>query len=81
MGLNLIELMNGYLTPEVLSKASTFIGENEKATTSAVGSIIPTLLGGLLHKASDEDGATAIATLLSQGKHDGSILNNVFKHF
>ncbi len=54
MGLNLIELMNGYLTPEVLSKASTFIGENEKATTSAVGSIIPTLLGGLLHKASDE---------------------------
>ena len=81
MGLNLIELMNGYLTPEVLSKASTFIGENEKATTSAVGSIIPTLLGGLLHKASDEDGATAIATLLSQGKHDGSILNNVLNIF
>ena len=81
MGLNLIELMSGYLTPEVISKASTFIGENEKSTTSAVGSIIPTLLGGLLHKASDADGASAIASLLSQGKHDGSILNNVLNIF
>ena len=81
MGLNLIELMNGYLTPEVLSKASTFIGENEKATTSAVGNIIPSLLGGLLHKTADNDGATSISNLLLSGNYDGSVLNNVLNIF
>lgn len=81
MGLNLIELMNGYLTPEVISKASSFIGENEKTTASAIGNIVPSLLGGLLHKASDADGASTIANLLSQSNHDGGILNNVLNIF
>lgn len=81
MGLNLIELMNGYLSPEVISKASTFIGENERTTASAVKVAIPTLLGGLLHKVSTEDGANTVSALLAQGNHDGGILNNVLNIF
>ncbi len=81
MGLNLIDLMKGYLTPEVISKVSTFIGENEKDTTKAIDGAVPSLLGGLLNKASDENGASAILNLLTQGKHDGSILNNVLGIF
>ncbi len=81
MGLNLINLLKDYITPEVISKASTFVGENESGTSKAVDSIVPTILAGLLHKSQSEDGLSSITNLLSTGGHNGSVLNNVLNMF
>lgn len=81
MSVNLINLAKEYLTPEVLSKASSFIGENEQNTAKAADTIVPAVLGGLLNKAKDENGLASVANLLSSGGHDGSILNNVLGLF
>ncbi len=81
MGLNLIDLMKGYLTPDVISKASSFLSESEKDTNKAINTAIPSVLGGLLNKTSTEEGASAIWNLLTDGKHDGGILNNVLNIF
>ncbi|HNF47969.1 MAG TPA: OmpA family protein [Chitinophagales bacterium] len=81
MSVNLINLMKDYLTPEVISKASSFIGENDQNTAKAADVIIPSVLGGLLNKAKDENGLAAVANLLSSGGFDGNILNNVLGLF
>lgn len=81
MGLNLINLMKDILTPDVISKASSFVGESEQGTSKAIDSIVPSVLGGLLNKAQDENGLASVANLLSAGGHDGSILNNVLGLF
>lgn len=81
MGVNIINLLKDYITPEVISKASTFVGESETGTSKAVGSIIPTVLAGLLNKSQSDDGLSTITNLLSTGNHTGSILNNVLNMF
>lgn len=81
MGLNLIALLKNYITPEVISKSSTFVSENENGTLKAIDNIIPVVLGGLLHKAQEENGIITISNLLIDGAHNGSVLNNVLNLF
>lgn len=81
MGLNLINLLKDYITPEVISKASSFVGENESGTSKAIDSIVPSVLGGLLNKAQDENGLSVISNLITSGNHNGVVLNNVLNMF
>lgn len=81
MGLNLINLLKDYITPEVVSKASSFIGESEAGTSKAIDSIVPTVLGGLLNKAQDGNGLSVISNLITNGSQNGSILSNVLNIF
>ena len=81
MGLNLIALLKNYITPEVISKSSTFVSENENGTLKAIDNIIPVVLAGLLHKAQEENGNITISNLLIEGAHNGSVLNNVLNLF
>jgi outer membrane protein OmpA-like peptidoglycan-associated protein len=81
MGLNLINLLKDYITPEVISKASSFVGENESGTSKAIDSIVPSVLGGLLNKAQDENGLSIISNLITSGNHNGAVLNNVLNMF
>lgn len=77
MAFNIIDMAKGYLTSEVINKASSFLGENESSTAKAVTSAIPTLVAGLMNKASDSNGASMIFNLLNSGSNDGSMLNNL----
>ena len=81
MGLNLIALLKNYITPEVISKSSTFVSENENGTLKAIDHIIPVVLGGLLHKTQEENGILTVSNLLIDGAHNGSVLNNVLNLF
>src|SRR5271157_708520 len=81
MSSNLLENITGYLTPDVISKASSFLGESPSNTSKAMSGIIPTLLSGVTNMASQPAGATQLASLLSSGGHDGSILNNLSSLF
>ncbi|MGA7242469.1 MAG: DUF937 domain-containing protein, partial [Terracidiphilus sp.] len=71
---NLLETINSYLTPDVISKASEFVGENPANTAKAMSGIVPTLLSSVAHLSSQPGGATQLEGLLSSGGHDGSIL-------
>ena len=76
MSINLLDLAKNYLTPDVLQGASKFIGESNASTTSAISAILPSLLGSLSTKAASSDGASSIMNMLTQGGHDGGMLNN-----
>ncbi|MEQ1635327.1 MAG: OmpA family protein [Methylococcales bacterium] len=81
MSNNLLELINENITGDVISKLAEFLGESPKNTTSALSNAIPSLLAGLVNKSTDTDGASTIFNLLSQGSHDGSLLNNLVSAF
>ena len=81
MSNNLLELINETITGDVVSKLADFLGEPPKNTSSALGGAIPSILAGLVNKGTDTQGASGILSLLSQGSHDGSILNNLAAAF
>ena len=77
MAVNLIELAKGYLTPDIIRKASSFVGESESATQKAMNGIVPTLIAALANQASTSAGAEKLSRILDTGKYDGSALNNL----
>jgi len=81
MSNNLLELINETITGDVVSKLADFLGEPPKNTSSALGGAIPSILAGLVNKSTDTQGASGILSLLNQGSHDGSILDNLAAAF
>ena len=81
MAVNLVELVKGYLTPDILQKAGSFVGESEPATQKAMNGIIPSLIAALANQASTTSGAEKLSQVLDAGKYDGSALNNLSSLF
>jgi OOP family OmpA-OmpF porin len=77
MAANLVEMMKGYLTPDIVQKAASFVGESESATQKAMNGIVPTLIAGLANQASTNGGAEKLSRILDMGKYDGSAFNNL----
>jgi OmpA-OmpF porin, OOP family len=76
MAINLLELVKGFLTPDVVQKVATFVGESPSATQSALAGGVPAIIGALSEMASTRAGAEQIGRMLDAGKFDGSALNN-----
>lgn len=78
MSTNLIEMAQAYLTPDVVSKLSSFVGENPANVQNASAAAIPAVLAGLLHKAtSTPTGASGLMSMLTSGKFDAGSLTNI----
>ncbi len=77
MAVNLVELAKGYLTPDIVQKAATFVGESESVTQKAMNGIVPTLIAALANQASTSGGAEKLSRMLDTGKYDGSALNKL----
>jgi outer membrane protein OmpA-like peptidoglycan-associated protein len=77
MAANLVELVKGYLTPDILQKAGSFVGESETVTQKAMNGIVPTLIAAFANQASTTSGAEKLSRMLDAGKYDGSALNNL----
>jgi outer membrane protein OmpA-like peptidoglycan-associated protein len=76
MAIDLVDLVKGYLTPDVVQQAATHVGETSGATQKALAAIVPTLIGGLTNMASTNVGAEQLVRMLDAGSYDGSILNS-----
>jgi OmpA-OmpF porin, OOP family len=81
MAVNLVELAKGYLTPDIIQKAGSFVGESESATQKAMNGIVPTLIAAFANQASTTSGAEKLSRMLDAGKYDGSALNNLASLF
>jgi OOP family OmpA-OmpF porin len=81
MTTNLLDILKGYFSNEVIGLAGNFLGESEGNTRSAVEQVLPTLLGGLIAKSSTPAGANSLINMLNDRTHDGSILNDLMGVF
>ena len=77
MATNLVDLVKGCLTPDIVQKAASFVGESESATQKAMNGIVPTLLAAMANQATSNGGAEKLTRILDTGNYDGSALNNL----
>jgi OmpA-OmpF porin, OOP family len=75
MTLNLLELVEGYLTPDVVSKISTLVGETPNNTKRALGAIVPSLTAAACHQASTPTGASGLMNLVSSSNLSSTLSN------
>ncbi len=74
MSFNLVDLIKDQVNGQVLGQISNAVGETPEATKSAIEGAIPAVLGGLMNKASSEEGAASLFEAVS--KQDDTILDN-----
>jgi OmpA-OmpF porin, OOP family len=75
--MDLLGLVKEQLPSVTISKISDFLGESNENTTSALGSAMPSILGGLMQQASTANGAGDLLNTIKTGGHDGGILDNL----
>jgi len=77
MATNLVDLIKGYLTPDLMDKAASYVGESGPDTNKALAGIVPTSIAALSNLASTKTGAQQISQVLDSGRYDGSMLGNL----
>jgi outer membrane protein OmpA-like peptidoglycan-associated protein len=77
MTTNLLSLAQQALGSDFSKVAGSFLGESPDATQSAVGSLLPAVLGGIARKGATTDGATSLMSLINGANFDVSQLSNV----
>lgn len=75
MSVNLLDMAKDQISGNLLGHAAKFLGESESNTSSALGSILPSLLGTLVDKGSSESGASGIMDMLKDS--DSGLLDNI----
>ncbi|MBX2815899.1 MAG: OmpA family protein [Saprospiraceae bacterium] len=77
MGINLMEMVKDAVGDQLVNQASGFLGESAENTSSAVGAMLPAILGGLMKKGSDAQGAQGILDFMQNSNIDGGILDSL----
>ena len=75
--MNLFGELKELLVGEVAIKAANIIGEKEEKVKTAIEGLIPTVVGGLMKRATNETGATTLMNMVKKGKHDGTIIEQL----
>ncbi|MEO8515680.1 MAG: DUF937 domain-containing protein [Flavobacterium sp.] len=73
----IMDLLNGDLGQQIISQISQQVGTSEGETSSVLSSVLPALVGGMQNNAATPDGQNGLLGALLDGKHDGSILDNL----
>jgi len=74
---NLLAGLNGLLTPDLIGKAASLLGDSEPAVAKGMGAVFPVLLGSLANRSSDSAFASTLFNLVRDPANDGSLLGNV----
>jgi len=77
MATNLVDLVMSYITPDVISKAASFVGESGPATQKALTGIVPTQIAALANLGSTSGGLEQIGRMLESTTTNGSVLSNL----
>jgi outer membrane protein OmpA-like peptidoglycan-associated protein len=78
---NLLDGIKGHITSSLLEQVSGALGESQSGVSTALGGLLPTILGGLVNKAEDSNGFGQIFDMIkSNGNSDllgnlGSLIN------
>lgn len=78
MAANLVDILKGYITPDVISQASNTLGDSEGGISKAISSSISTLLSGLVYKSQDHNVMGNVMNLVNDNaSHSGEVLSNL----
>ena len=77
MAVNLLDLFRDTISDQIPGQMGAYLGESTEITRSAIGTILPSILGGLVQKGHSTEGASSILEFLSVAKIDGHILEDL----
>lgn len=77
MSVNLLDMLTSSVGSPLVGQASKFLGESESGTRSAVGALLPALLGGMSQKAATPSGAADLFKLVTGPNIDTGLLGNL----
>ncbi len=77
MSFNLIDFVKESLGNQISQQLSSHLGADQAGVSNALDSAIPTLLGGLINKGSDEKGAGDLLDFIGQQKFDKLLSGNI----
>ncbi|MBK8505723.1 MAG: DUF937 domain-containing protein [Saprospiraceae bacterium] len=77
MAVNLLDLFRDTISDQIPGQMSSYLGESTESTRSAIGTILPSILGGLVQKGHSTEGAASILEFFGASKIDGSILDEL----
>ena len=77
MAFNLLQTVTDHLDDGLLGQISGLSGINKNQASSALGSMLPALIGGLMKQGSTNEGAGALLDLITKGGHTGGLLDNL----
>jgi OmpA-OmpF porin, OOP family len=75
--MNLFEELKELLVGEVANKAANILGEKEDKVKIALEGLLPTFVGGLMKRASNEAGATTLLNVVKKTNNDGNIVEQL----
>lgn len=75
--MNLFEELREVLVGDVVSKTAILVGEKEEKVKIAFEGLVPTFVGGLMKRASNEAGATTLMNVVKKGSANGSIIEQL----
>ena len=70
--MNLFEELRELLVGEVATRAASILGEKEEKVKIALEGLVPTFVGGLMKRASNEAGATTLLNVVKKSNKDGN---------
>jgi outer membrane protein OmpA-like peptidoglycan-associated protein len=73
---SLLDSLNDLVTPDLLSRAASQLGESEGGIAKALGAAAPALLGALAARANDGNFIRQVFNLLTDPSNDGGVLRN-----
>jgi outer membrane protein OmpA-like peptidoglycan-associated protein len=76
MATNLIDALQGLMTPQLLGAASSRLGESQADISKGLGAALPLLLGGLMQRGNDSSLMSQIMGLLTSPTNNPNILTN-----
>src|ERR1700744_5512696 len=76
MATNLLDSAKSLLTPDLVSKVSSLIGETPAKTQQALGAAIPSLAGVVCNEASTPGGAAKVHSLITNTQLPSDMLTN-----
>jgi outer membrane protein OmpA-like peptidoglycan-associated protein len=79
MSWNFLDLVKGQFSSELISQASSFLGESEAGISKGLDAVIPAALSGIIKKV--EDGDTSTLVNLAKTAYDSGILNSLSNTF
>ena len=77
MNANLLSLAQNALGGDFAKLAGQFLGESQGSTQSAIGSLLPALLGSIAQKGATQQGASSLMSLINGANLDVSSLGNI----
>ena len=81
MSINLLKMLQDQMGSSVVDQASKFLGESSANTSSGIAALLPSLLGGVIGKASTESGASGLLDMITKGNHHGGIMDSMGSMF